>query len=88
APGNLIAQSALQNIGAGFGFFEYAKIGLPMLICGILYFLTSGYRFLPNNATGGEVGSVGEQRDYSQVPQWKQRLSLVVLIATILGMIF
>lgn len=88
APGNLIAQSALQNIGGGFGFFEYAKIGLPMLICGILYFLTIGYRFLPNNATGGEVGSVGEQRDYSHVPQWKQRLSLVVLIATILGMIF
>ncbi|EAB2536458.1 DASS family sodium-coupled anion symporter [Salmonella enterica] len=88
APGNLIAQSALQNIGGGFGFFEYAKIGLPMLICGILYFLTIGYRFLPNNATGGEVGSVGVQRDYSHVPQWKQRLSLVVLIATILGMIF
>ncbi|EBB5537468.1 TPA: SLC13/DASS family transporter [Salmonella enterica subsp. enterica serovar Typhimurium] len=88
APGNLIAQSALQNIGGGFGFFEYAKIGLPMLICGILYFLTIGYRFLPNNATGGEVGSVGVQRDYSYVPQWKQRLSLVVLIATILGMIF
>ncbi|AXD41553.1 SLC13/DASS family transporter [Salmonella enterica] len=88
APGNLIAQSALQNIGGGFGFFEYAKIGLPMLICGILYFLTIGYRFLPNNATGGEVGSVGEQRDYSHVPQWKQQLSLVVLIATILGMIF
>ncbi|EBZ2913412.1 SLC13/DASS family transporter [Salmonella enterica subsp. enterica serovar Mesbit] len=88
APGNLIAQSALQNIGGGFGFFEYAKIGLPMLICGILYFLTIGYRFLPNNATGGEVGSVGEQRDYSHVPQWKQMLSLVVLVVTILGMIF
>ncbi|RIP86847.1 SLC13/DASS family transporter [Salmonella enterica subsp. enterica serovar Newport str. CFSAN000832] len=88
APGNLIAQSALQNIGGGFGFFEYAKIGLPMLICGILYFLTIGYRFLPNNATGGEVGSGGGQRDYSHVPQWKQRPSLVGLIATILGMIF
>ncbi len=35
APGNLIAQSALQNIGSGFGFFEYAKVGLPMLVCGI-----------------------------------------------------
>ncbi|TGD03176.1 cation transporter, partial [Salmonella enterica subsp. enterica serovar Wilhelmsburg] len=55
APGNLIAQSALQNIGGGFGFFEYAKIGLPMLICGILYFLTIGSRVLPKKATGGEV---------------------------------
>ncbi|HGP0982844.1 SLC13 family permease [Klebsiella aerogenes] len=88
APGNLIAQSALQNIGSGFGFFEYAKVGLPMLLCGILYFLTIGYKFLPATGNSGEVGSVGEQRDYSDVPRWKQILSLVVLIATILGMIF
>lgn len=88
APGNLIAQSALQNIGSGFGFFEYAKVGLPMLLCGILYFLTIGYKFLPATVNGGEVCSVGEQRDYSHVPRWKQILSLVVLIATILGMIF
>ncbi|HBX5751721.1 SLC13 family permease [Klebsiella pneumoniae] len=88
APGNLIAQSALQNIGSGFGFFEYAKVGLPMLVCGILYFLTIGYKFLPNNSNSSEVGSIGEQRDYSHVPRWKQILSQVVLIATILGMIF
>ena len=88
APGNLIAQSALQNIGSGFGFFEYAKVGLPMLVCGILYFLTIGYKFLPNNSNSSDVGSIGEQRDYSHVPRWKQILSLVVLIATILGMIF
>ncbi|HHC2343187.1 SLC13 family permease [Klebsiella pneumoniae] len=88
APGNLIAQSALQNIGSGFGFFEYAKVGLPMLVCGILYFLTIGYKFLSNNSNSSEVGSIGEQRDYSHVPRWKQILSLVVLIATILGMIF
>ncbi len=88
APGNLIVQSALQNIGSGFGFFEYAKVGLPMLLCGILYFLTIGYKFLPATGNSGEVGSVGEQRDYSDVPRWKQILSLVVLIVTILGMIF
>ncbi len=88
APGNLIAQSALQNIGSSFGFFEYAKVGLPMLVCGILYFLTIGYKFLPNNSNSSEVGSIGEQRYYSHVPRWKQILSLVVLIATILGMIF
>ena len=88
APANLFAQSALQNIGSGFGFFEYAKVGLPMLVCGILYFLTIGYKFLPNNSNSSEVGSIGEQRDYSHVPRWKQILSLVVLIATILGMIF
>lgn len=35
APGNLIAQSAMQEIGKSFGFFDYAKVGLPILIVGI-----------------------------------------------------
>ncbi|MCT7057325.1 SLC13/DASS family transporter, partial [Salmonella enterica subsp. enterica serovar Sandiego] len=60
----------------------------PMLVCGILYFLTIGYKFLPNNPNSGAVGSIGEQHDYSHVPRWKQLLSLIVLIVTILGMIF
>ena len=30
---HLIAQSALSAIGLGFGFFEYAIVGLPILIC-------------------------------------------------------
>ena len=34
APGNMIAQSALSEIGLGFGFFEYAIVGLPILISG------------------------------------------------------
>ena len=38
APGNLIAQSALQGIGLQFGFFEYSLIGLPILICGTIFF--------------------------------------------------
>lgn len=37
APGNMIAQSALSEIGLGFGFFEYAIVGLPILICGTLF---------------------------------------------------
>ena len=36
APGNLIAQSELQKNGLSFGFFEYAIVGVPILICGIL----------------------------------------------------
>src|SRR5699024_679118 len=35
APGNLIAQSALEDIDLKFGFFEYAKVGLPILVIGI-----------------------------------------------------
>lgn len=86
APGNLIAQSALEEIGLSFGFFEYAKIGLPILIGGILYFAFIGYKFLPE--VNAEDSVFDEEKDFSHVPKWKQNLSLVILILTILGMIF
>ncbi len=86
APGNLIGQSALQEIGLSFGFFEYAKIGVPMLICGILYFAFIGYRFLPDIKTTDDVSAYDKEVDYSDVPKWKQILALVVLVITILAM--
>ena len=47
APGNLIAQSALGEIGMSFGFFEYAIVGLPILAVGILFYATFGMKLLP-----------------------------------------
>ena len=82
APGNLIAQSAMGEIGLSFGFFEYAKVGLP-----ILYFAFIGYKFLPEKQ-GSTESSYDEQKDFSNVPKWKQMMSLIILILTLLGMIF
>ena len=87
APGNLIAQSAMQEIGNSFGFFEYTKIGLPILITGILFFALIGYKLLPDTKPSGD-SVYGEQKDYSDVPKWKQWLSLIILILTLIGMIF
>lgn len=88
APGNLIGQSALQEMGLSFGFFEYAKVGMPMLICGIIYFATVGYKFLPGKISADSESTYDEAKDYSNVPMWKQVTSLVVLVLTILAMIF
>ncbi|MEZ2745848.1 SLC13 family permease [Halopseudomonas bauzanensis] len=87
APGNLIAQSALQNVGLEFGFFEYAKVGLPLLIGGIIYFAFFGYRLLPAGNSAA-VSGFDQEHDFSAVPKWKQIMSLLVMIATILGMVF
>ena len=87
APGNLIAQSVMEEMGMEFRFFEYAKVGLPILVCGIIYFAFFGYKLLPDRTNNGENGN-GEQQDFSNVPKWKQTLSLVILILTLLGMIF
>lgn len=87
APGNLIAQSVMEELGMEFGFFEYAKVGLPILVCGIIYFAFFGYKLLPDRTNNGENRNE-EQQDFSNVSKWKQTLSLVILILTLLGMIF
>ena len=86
APGNLMGVNALQEMGMETSFFMYAPVGIPMLVAGILYFAFIGYRFLPDGSHGGEA--VEAQKDYSDVPQWKQIVSLIVLVVVILAMIF
>ncbi len=88
APGNLIAQSGLAEIGLSFGFFEYAIVGLPILICGIIFYATIGYKLLPDKKSNGDGGETQEVRDFSDVPKWKQVLSVVILILTLAAMIF
>ncbi|MGN0254810.1 MAG: SLC13 family permease [Chordicoccus sp.] len=88
APGNMIAQSVLKEAGLKFGFFEYAIVGLPILAAGILFYAKIGFRFLPNHEATDDGTVFDEQHDFSKVPKWKKILSLVVLIATLLGMIF
>ena len=87
APGNLIAQSVMEEMDMSFSFFEYAKVGLPILICGIIYFAFIGYKFLPDKS-GEKDSSYDEQKDFPNVPKWKQALSLIILVLTLLGMIF
>lgn len=88
APGNMIAQSCLEPLGLSFGFFEYAIVGLPILVAGIIFYATVGFKLLPNHETNNEDSAFNEEQDFSNVPKWKQNLSLIILILTVLGMIF
>ncbi|WP_009875260.1 SLC13 family permease [Actinobacillus pleuropneumoniae] len=90
SPNNLVVQGVLAQTGLKFGFFEYAKIGLPLLIVGVLYFVFIGYRFLPK-----QLNTHVEQEEYNafhnhhnHIPRWKQWVSFVVLLATLLAMVF
>lgn len=87
APGNLIARSALEELGLKFGFFEYAIAGLPILVVGIIFYATVGYKLLPNHDVKDD-GAFDTQKAFGNVPAWKQWLSLVILILTLLAMIF
>lgn len=87
APGNLMGVNALQELELPTSFFMYAPVGIPMLIAGIIYFAFIGYRFLPDTKPTEDVDdSAGN--DFSNVPAWKQYLSLIVLVLVILAMIF
>lgn len=89
APGNMIAQSALEPIGLQFGFFEYSKVGLPILIVGIIFFVTIGYKLLPDNTREESVDSVySKVTNYDNVPKWKQNASLIILIVAVIAMVF
>ena len=89
APGNMIAQSTLEETtGMSFGFFEYAIVGLPILIAGIIFYATVGFKLLPNHEVTDSDMAYDEKKDFSDVSRWKKVLSLVILILTLLGMIF
>lgn len=54
-PPNIIASNALVEAGFdGFSFFEFALIGIPLLVVALLYFRYIGYKLLPNNKTNNK----------------------------------
>jgi di/tricarboxylate transporter len=57
-PPNIVIADALAATGtASFGFFEFALIGVPLLVVGILYTVFLGRRWLPQRHTAeGRVG--------------------------------
>jgi len=61
-PPNGIVNSVLQKMAPNippFGFFEYAKFGVPLLAIGLLYYVIIGKNFLPKSS--GEYGGSEEE---------------------------
>ena len=54
-PPNIIVSNALEETGMeGFSFFEFALIGLPLLIIALFYFKYIGKKLLPSNQTNNK----------------------------------
>ncbi len=61
-PPNGIINSMLEQAGVpGFGFFEFALIGLPLLCAGLLYYGLVGHRFLPDHPDTDEELCLAEE---------------------------
>lgn len=87
SPGNLIAKSTVEELSGGvltFGFFEYAKIGIPLLLVSVVVMGLFGHRLIPDREAGTQVE---QKTDYSDIPAWKGKVTLVVLVLAIAGMV-
>ncbi|HCI6677872.1 TPA: SLC13/DASS family transporter [Klebsiella pneumoniae] len=87
SPGNLIAKNTIETFSKGnlsVPFFEYAKIGIPLMIACALLLFFFGSRLIPDR-DGHEQSDV--QMDYSHISEWHKLLTLIVFVLAILGMV-
>mgnify|MGYP000747683922 CR=1 FL=1 len=83
-PPNIIANGALQAAGMKeqFGFFEYAYIGIPITIAGIVYMMFLGKYILPEAKTD-EVADVEQEIDATNTTPKKQMICGIIMVGVI-----
>ena len=85
-PPNIIANGALEVAGiAKFSFFEFAWIGIPLSIAGIIYMMTIGKRLLPKVALSADQDIEQEIEATSENPA-KQMISGAILLVVVIAM--
>ena len=86
-PPNIIANGALQAAGINdsFGFFEYAWIGVPVSIAGMLYMMFVGKYLLPKQELSADQ-EIEQEVEANEVSSTKQIISAVILICVVLVM--
>ena len=86
-PPNIIANGALQAAGINdsFGFFEYAWIGIPVSVAGMLYMMFVGKYLLPKQELSADQ-EIEQEVEANEVSSTKQIISAVILIAVVLVM--
>ncbi|RHZ90321.1 SLC13/DASS family transporter, partial [Cereibacter sphaeroides] len=93
--GNLAVQGVMENQNVPvFGFFEFAYIGIPLTIIGIIYMMTIGYKLIPDHHdTGTVIGDLdlseteteNKNENHTTI---KQVISVSVLLIAIIFMVF
>ena len=86
-PPNIIANGALQAAGMKeqFGFFEYAWIGIPVTLAGMLYMMFLGKYLLPNKQIDADQ-EIEQEVEANETSASKQVVSGVILLLVVLTM--
>lgn len=84
-PPNILANVALKAAGMGelqFGFFEYAYIGIPITVAGIIYMMFIGKYFLPKDELLEEV-DIEQEIEATSISVRKQAICGIIMIGVI-----
>ncbi len=86
-PPNIIANGALQAAGIQdqFGFFEYAWIGIPVSIAGMLYMMFVGKYLLPKQELDADQ-EIEQEVEANEASSTKQYISAAILVCVVLVM--
>ena len=85
-PPNIIATGAMTAAGLEpFGFFEFAWIGLPISVAGMLYMMFLGKYLLPNKQLDADQ-EIEQEIEANETSKSKQMVSGVILLAVVLVM--
>lgn len=89
-PPNIIANVALKAAGMGdlqFSFFEYAWIGVPITVAGILYMIFIGRHLLPDReVTDFNVDNVEQEFEANETTKTKKIICGIIMLGVILAM--
>lgn len=89
-PPNIIANVALKAAGMGelqFGFFEYAWIGVPITVAGILYMLFIGRFLLPKTeANDFDASEVKQEIEANETTKSKKIVCGIIMLGVIITM--
>ena len=85
-PPNIIASGALEQAGyRAFGFFEFAKIGIPLTLAALIYMMFIGKHLLPKR-TISEDTEVEQEIEANETSSTKMAVSGIILLAVVLTM--
>ena len=85
-PPNIIATGAMTAAGLEpFGFFEFAWIGVPVSVAGMLYMMFVGKYLLPNKQLDADQ-EIEQEIEANETSKSKQIVSGVILLAVVLVM--
>ena len=91
-PPNIIANVALKTAGMPelqFSFFEYAYIGIPITICGIIYMLLIGRHILPEvkvDDSFAKTAEVEQEIEANETTKTKKIICGVIMLGVIVTM--